>query len=80
MNLIEKKKIKDVYYSFEDPDIRTFKKAKNILKKKKIKAKLINSINFKNFYRSYFFNKKYRSLFVTAKIAISKDYYSINKK
>jgi diaminohydroxyphosphoribosylaminopyrimidine deaminase / 5-amino-6-(5-phosphoribosylamino)uracil reductase len=80
VNLIEKKKIKDVYYSFEDPDIRTFKKAKNILKKKKIKAKLINSINFKNFYRSYFFNKKYRSLFVTAKLAISKDYYSINKK
>ena len=50
VNIIIKKKIKNVYYAFEDPDIRTFKKAKNYLKKKKINVKLIKNINFKNFY------------------------------
>ena len=29
-NIIIKKKIKDVFYAFEDPDIRTFKRAKKI--------------------------------------------------
>ena len=32
-----KKKIKNVYFAFEDPDIRTFKKAKKILNKKELK-------------------------------------------
>ena len=36
-----KKKIKNVFYAFEDPDIRTFKKAKKILNQKGIKTKLI---------------------------------------
>ena len=80
VNIIIKNKIKNVYYSFEDPDIRTFKKAKNILQKKKIKSKLIRNKNFKNFYKSYFLNKKLDLPFISAKIAISKDYYSINKK
>tara|TARA_B100001094_G_C18110945_1_gene761111 strand:+ start:51 stop:1118 length:1068 start_codon:yes stop_codon:yes gene_type:complete len=80
VNIIKKKKIKNVYYGFEDPDPRTFKKAKNILKKKKINSKLIKSTNFKNFYDSYFYNKKFKLPFISAKIAISKDFYSINKK
>ena len=80
VNIITKKKIKNVYYAFEDPDSRTFKKAKNVLKKKNIKAKLIKSENFKNFYDSYYFNKKFKTPFVISKIAISKDYYTINKK
>ncbi|MDA8822802.1 deaminase, partial [Candidatus Pelagibacter bacterium] len=80
IDIIEKKKIKKVYYSFEDPDFRTFKKAKEKLKIKKIKAELINSKNYKNFYESYFYNKRFNLPFITAKIAISKDYYSINKK
>jgi len=37
VNTIIKKKIRNVYYSFNDPDLRTFKKAKIILKKKKLK-------------------------------------------
>ena len=78
--IIQKKKIKNVYYSFEDPDQRTFKKAINVLKKKKIKAKLIKNNKFKNFYDSYFFNKKFNLPFISAKIALSKDFYSINKK
>ena len=80
INIIKKKGIKNVYFGFEDPDTRTFKKAKPILSKNKIKAKLINSKNYKNFYKSYFFNKKFNQTFISAKIAISKDHYSINKK
>jgi diaminohydroxyphosphoribosylaminopyrimidine deaminase / 5-amino-6-(5-phosphoribosylamino)uracil reductase len=80
VNIIIKKKIKNVYYGFNDPDPRTFKKAKIILKKKKIKTKLIKSKNFDKFYDSYFFNKKFKLPFISGKIAISKDYYSINKK
>ena len=80
VDIIKKKKIKNVYYAFEDPDIRTFKKAKKILKKKNIKSKLIKSNEYKNFYDSYFFNKKFNLPFVTAKIAISKDYFTINKR
>ena len=80
VNIIIKNEIKNVYYSFEDPDKRTFKKAKKILQNKKIKSKLIKSKNFINFYKSYFFNKKFNLPFITAKIAVSKDYYSINKR
>ena len=80
VNIIIKKKIKNVFYGCEDPDIRTFQKAKNILKKKGVNAKLVKNNNFKSFYKSYLFNKKYNQPFISAKIAISKDYYTINKK
>ena len=53
VNIIIKKKIKNVFYGFNDPDSRTFKKAKVILEKKKIKTKLIKSKNFNRFYYSY---------------------------
>ena len=80
VNIIIKKKIKNVYYAFEDPDIRTFKKAKKILSRKGIKAKLIQSKKYNEFYKSYFINKKLFTPFVTGKIAISKDYSTISKK
>ena len=80
INIIIKKKIKNVFYAFEDPDIRTFKKAKKILNQKGIKAKLIKTKKYNKFYKSYFFNKKLLIPFVTAKIAFSKDYFTINKK
>ena len=80
VNLIIKKKIKEVYYAFEDPDIRTFKKAKQILKSKDIKSKLIPNKKYSKFYDSYFLNKKLSVPFVGAKIAVSKDYFTINKK
>ena len=79
-NIILKKKIKNVFYSFEDPDTRTFKKAKKILSSKGIKTKLIKSKKYNNFYRSYLINKKFKIPFISAKIAISKDYFTINKK
>lgn len=79
-SIIKKKKIKKVYYAFDDPDSRTHKKAKKILLKNKIKTKKLQNTSFKDFYSSYFFNKKFNLPFISAKIAISKDYYSINKK
>ena len=79
-NIIIKKKIRNVFYAFEDPDSRTFKKAKKILSKKGIRTKLLRTKNYVNFYRSYFINKKISIPFITAKIAISKDYFTINKK
>ncbi len=79
-NIILKKKIKEVYYAFDDPDKRTYKKAKKILNKKKIRTKLIKLQKYKEFYKSYFINKKDNTAFISAKIAISKDYFSINKK
>ena len=80
VNIIIKKKIKNVYYAFEDPDKRTFKKAKKILIKNGINCKLIQNNKYDKFYKSYFLNKKLSIPFIGAKIAISKDFFSINKK
>ena len=79
-DIIIKKKIKNVYYGFEDPDKRTNKKAKKILNKKNIITKLIKAKKYNNFYRSYIVNKKLNIPFISAKIAFSKDYFTINKK
>ena len=78
-NLIKKKKIKKVFYCFEDPDTRTYKKAKAELFKNKI---ILKKINFKtnDFYKSYYINKKLNLPFIDAKIAISNDFFTINKK
>ena len=78
-NIIKKKKIKKVYYCFDDPDIRTYKKAKIKLSKNKILLKKIKTKN-QDFYRSYFINKKENSIFIDAKIAMSRDFFSIYKK
>ena len=76
---IIKKKIKNVYYTFNDPDHRTNKKAKIQLDKYKIKSKKINLDN-SNFYQSYFLNIKHQIPYIDAKIAFSKDNLTINKK
>tara|TARA_B100001057_G_scaffold401720_2_gene413292 strand:- start:47 stop:1111 length:1065 start_codon:yes stop_codon:yes gene_type:complete len=78
-DIIIRKKIRNVYFGHEDPDLRTFKKAKKILNKKGIKTKLIKSKKHNNFYRSYLINRKFKKPFISAKIAISKDYFTINK-
>ena len=77
-NIIKKKKINTVFYAYNDPDKRSNKKAKEILKKKKISLKKISSAN--NFYKNYFLNKKKDLPLIDAKLAISKDLYTINKK
>ncbi len=78
-NLIKKKGIKRVFYSFNDTDKRTANKSKKILSKKKIEVKKILVNNFKNFYESYFAIQKDTIPFIDAKIAISKDYFTIKK-
>ena len=80
VNIIIKKKIKNVFYAFDDPDLRTFQKAKKILELKGIKTKLIKIKKYKNFYKSYFINKRFNIPFISAKIAISQDFLTINKK
>ena len=78
--IISKKKIKKVYYGSYDPDIRSYKKAKSFLRNESIDAKKIKSNNYKNFYKSYFINKKLNIPFISAKVAVSNDFFSINYK
>ena len=78
--IISKKRIKKVYFGSYDPDIRSFKKAKSFLTKKGIDVKKIKTKNYKNFYKSYFINKKLNIPYVSAKIALSNDFFSINYK
>ena len=78
---IIKKKIKRVFFSVKDPDLRSYDKSTKQFKKNKISVK--NGIlknNTKTFYKSYFKSKEDVLPFVTAKIAISKDFYTYNKK
>ena len=79
-NIIVKKGIKRVFFSFYDSDHRTKKKIKIKLAKNKIKAYKKAISNFQNFYQSYFLTKKDNLPFIDAKIATSKDYFTINKK
>ena len=77
-NIIKRKRIKKVYYLFNDPDKRTHKKAKKILRGI---FKLNHKNNkFKNFYKSYLLNKNNKFPLIDAKLALSKDFFTINKK
>ncbi len=81
VKLIIKKKIKKVFFSINDPDPRSFKKSKFDLNKKKIKViRGLSSKQIGYFYRSYLKSKKNNLPFVTCKLALSKDYFTINKK
>ena len=75
--IIKQKKLKKVFYLFDDPDHRTHKKAKKILNK----IQKIQKNKFKNtdLYRSYFLNKLEKFPQIDAKIAISNDYFTISK-
>ncbi len=78
-NLIIKKGIKRVFFSFYDIDKRTSRLSKKELNKKKIKAYRKFNKEYASFYQSYFTNKKKFEPLIDAKIAISKDYYTINR-
>lgn len=74
-------KIKNVFYSVKDPDSRTFNKARTILKDNGINVfEGLLSHKLEEFYKSYFISKTSKLPFVTCKLAISKDFYTINKK
>lgn len=80
INLILKKKIKRVFFSSYDADERTSKKIFSKLSHKKIKIFKKEIKEFKNFYQSYFINKYNNIPHLDGKIAISKDFYTINKR
>ena len=80
INAIMNKKIKKVFFSINDPDPRSFNKCSNKLRKSGIKVNNgISKNKINSFYRSYHKLKKKKLPFVTCKLAISKDYYTIDK-
>ncbi len=78
-NMILKKGIKKVFFCFNDVDPRTSKKFKNINFKRNIEIKKEIITKYKDFYQSYFLIHKKKELYIDAKIAVSKDYFTINK-
>ena len=81
INKIIKNKIKKVFFSINDPDKRSYKKSYIKFKKNRIfvKSNILKHESSK-FYKSYIKYKKNGLPFVTAKLAVSKDFYSKNKK
>ncbi len=81
VNIIKKKRIKKVFYSIGDFDPRTKNKSKVFLKKIGIKTKinLLKKDGYE-FYKSYFYQHKKKIPLIDAKIAISKDFFTIHKK
>ena len=78
---IMNKKINKVFFSIHDADTRSFYKSARILKKRGIYVKsalLEDEVKF--FYRSYIKSRKDILPFVTYKLAISKDSYTVNQK
>ena len=78
---IIRNKIKRVFFSLQDPDSRSYNKSTKQFKKYNIRVQngILGSY-IKNFYKSYFKYKENILPFVTAKMAISKDFYTKNKK
>ncbi len=73
--------LKKVFFSLNDPDLRSHNKSTKLFKKENITVhKGLYSVKTNNFYRSYFKFKKNILPFVTCKLAISKDFFTINKK
>ena len=80
-NIIKKKKLKRVFYSINDIDERSKNKSQKALSKKNIS---INKFFLKKkaieFYESYHRLKKNKLPVIDVKLALSKDYFTINKK
>ena len=75
------KKIKRVIFSIEDTDPRSKNKAQKKLKDKNLIVKKFILNKFaKRFYKSYFLQSSKKIPLIDAKLAISKDYFTINKK
>ncbi|MDC0343973.1 bifunctional diaminohydroxyphosphoribosylaminopyrimidine deaminase/5-amino-6-(5-phosphoribosylamino)uracil reductase RibD [Pelagibacteraceae bacterium] len=79
-NIIKKKKLKKIFFSIYDPDVRSYQKSIKIFKKNKILTNKGIAENFaKFFYQSYFSSKNKNLPLIDAKIALSLDFYSGNK-
>ena len=81
INKIISKKIKRVIFSINDTDLRSKGKAKKKLINKKINVKknILKKLA-QEFYQSYFLQSSNQLPFVDAKLAISNDSFTINKK
>ena len=78
---IIEKKIRRVVFSIADIDPRSKNKAQKNLKNKKIFVKKIMTSKLaKKFYQSYFLQSSDKIPLIDAKLAISKDYFTINNK
>jgi len=70
-----------VIFSINDIDKRSKNLAYKKLKKAKIKVKRFTYKDYaKNFYKSYFLQSSIKAPFIDAKLAVSNDYMTINKK
>ena len=80
-NIIKNKKIKKVFFSINDLDERSKNLSKKILFKDKIYSKKNILRNYGNdFYKSYILDKENRIPLIDGKIAISKDFFTKDKK
>ena len=83
-NLIIKSKISEVIYSVPDVDTRVKNKSFKVLRSKNIIVKKgLLEKKIKNFYSSYFLNRKKKLPYVTGKLAVSKNnliYSKFDKK
>ena len=80
-NPIIKRGIKRVFFAIYDPDFRSFKKSTKLLRNKNISVKTgIYSQEVNLFYDSYIKSKKSLLPYVTCKLAVSKDFFTINRK
>ncbi len=75
-NAIIKSKVKKVYYSIEDTDLRSFNNSKDILKSKKIPTEsgLLKN-ETKKLYKNYNYVRKNKMPYVTGKLACSSNFY-----
>ena len=81
IDTIKQKKIKLVYFSKFDPDERNFDKATRKLSKYNIKTfKNISKTVGDKFYRDFYIRKKTNKIFITSKLATSKDLFTSNKR
>jgi len=81
VNLIKKKNIKNVFFSLNDPDVRTKNLAKNFLIKNGVNCfSNFKKTYGKKFYESYILKHKKKIPLIDSKIAFTKDFFSINKK
>ncbi len=77
--IIKMKKIKKVFYCHKDPFLTSINKKKYNLNGVISQLKNVDNNN-KNFYESYYINILNNFPLIDAKLAISKDFFTINKK
>ena len=79
-NTIIKSKVKKVYYSIEDSDLRSFNNSKKILSSKKISTKSgLMKKETKKLYKKYNYVRKNKMPYIIGKLACSSNFYILKK-